>query len=116
MKLTFLLNFCQQRCDWMLEYFLPCDVLVALFLGHSQFINVARRQIASPPGRPLEEGRPGIDCLRMRGVFRILSRNSTVNQIIHEGLTPFEVKSELIQYCNTNSLRRVYDYQIFRVI
>ena len=29
--------------------------------------------LASSPGRPLEEGRAGIDCLRMRGVFRILS-------------------------------------------
>ena len=29
--------------------------------------------LASTPGRPLEEGRPGIDCLRMREVFRILS-------------------------------------------
>ena len=32
-----------------------------------------RSSLASSPGRPLEEGRPGIDCLRMRGVFRILS-------------------------------------------
>ena len=30
-------------------------------------------QLASTPGCPLEEGRPGIDCLRMREVFRILS-------------------------------------------
>ena len=30
-------------------------------------------RIASTPGRPLEEGRPGIDCLRMREVSRILS-------------------------------------------
>ena len=33
----------------------------------------ANNCLASTPGRPLEEGRPGIDCLRMRGVFRILS-------------------------------------------
>ena len=32
-------------------------------------------RVASTPGRPLdlEEGRPGIDYLRMRGIFRILS-------------------------------------------
>ena len=29
---------------------------------------------------------------------------------------PFEVKGEHIQYYNTKNLRRVYDYQIFRVI
>ena len=29
--------------------------------------------VALTPGHPLEERRPGIDCLHMRGVFRILS-------------------------------------------
>ena len=31
------------------------------------------QHLASTPGRSLEEGRPGIDCLRMRGIFHILS-------------------------------------------
>ena len=30
-------------------------------------------KLASTPGRPLREGRPGIDCLRMRRIFRILT-------------------------------------------
>ena len=31
--------------------------------------------IASAPGRPLGEERPGIDCLRMCRIFHILSSN-----------------------------------------
>ena len=34
---------------------------------------IADGGLVSTPGSPLEEGRPGIDCLRIRGVFRILS-------------------------------------------
>ena len=77
---------------------------------------IARLGSASTPGRPLEKGRLGIDRLRMRGVFRILSSkfDRKLNYAYSRRLAPFEVKGEL--YCNTKNLRRVYGYQVFRVI
>ena len=72
--------------------------------------------LASTPGRPIWERRPGIDLLRMHRFFCILSNKLNCQLIIHEGLVPFEVEGELIRYYNMKSLRRVYDYQVFRVI
>ena len=31
------------------------------------------KELASTPGHPLGEGRPGIDCLHMRRIFRMFS-------------------------------------------
>ena len=72
---------------------------------------------ASTPGRPLGEVRPGIDCLCMHRIFRILSSKFD-RKLNHprKGLVPIEVKGEHIRFHNTKSLRRVYDYQVFRVI
>ena len=70
--------------------------------------------LSSTPGCPLGERKPSIDSLRMRRVFRIISNKLDHKQ--NKGLTPFEVKGEHTQYYNKKSLRRVYDYQVFRVI
>ena len=41
--------------------------------------------LASTPGHPLEEGRPDIDRLRMRGVFRILSSTEVFGLLVRAG-------------------------------
>ena len=91
------------------------DMKYPFTISKSRLLRV-RNWLASTPGRPLEEGRLGIDCLRMRGVFRILYSKFDCKLNYERRARTLEVKGELVRYCNTKSLRRVYDYQVFRVI
>ena len=61
--------------------------------------------LASTPGRPLGEGRSGIDCLHMCRVFCIFSSKINRKLNLHEGLAPFEVKG--VNIYNT-LIQRVY--------
>ena len=70
--------------------------------------------LASTPGRPLRERRPGINCLRMRRIFRVLS--SKLDRKLNH---PRRVSTTLRSKVNIYSIiiRRVYgEYTITRVL
>ena len=70
--------------------------------------------LASTPGRPLGEGRPGIDCLRIRRVFSIFSSKSDC-KLNHPQRARTILRSKVNIYGTI--IRRVYgEYTITRFL